>query len=129
MVRRLKSRDTGDLLLDVARIHRHIVIKKYLTLTDRHALDLDQVLHRIADARFVVVVDGDFSLQVRRQVYLGHIPVNPLLDAAHVGEGQQQTVKHFTDHLKVFKRIIQRDQKRFPAGFDNGMDISRSELI
>ncbi len=47
MERRLKSRDTRDLLLHKTRIHRHIVVKQDLTLTHLDPFDLDDILIRI----------------------------------------------------------------------------------
>ena len=44
---RLKGRNTCDFLLYISRVHRHVVVKEYLSFTYRHTLYLDYILVRI----------------------------------------------------------------------------------
>ena len=59
----------------------------------RDALDFDQIIDGLPDSGLVVIIDGDFVLQIRGQVYLGNSPVNIPLHPGLVGKGQQQSVE------------------------------------
>ena len=44
MERRFKRRDSRQFFFHKSGIHRHIVVKQDLSLTDRHSFDLDDIL-------------------------------------------------------------------------------------